>query len=211
MVCAGAQLRDNCILFFHQSVSMTKAALRAEFLKCRMALAEQERSRLDDLILILFQQWYWPDQLQTVLSYWPLRERAEPNTFLLTDFMEFRIPELRLCYPVIDAKASTMEARLVDMDTDYVKNQYGIAEPKTEEVIAPIELDLVLVPLLAVDKKGYRLGYGKGFYDRYLSQVRTDCYTLGISYFEPVEEIPERDEYDLPLNGCLTPDAFYEF
>lgn len=211
MVCAGAQLRNYGIFVFYQSVVMTKAALRAEFLQRRVALAEKERSRLDDLILILFQQWYWPDQLQTVLSYWPLKERAEPNTFLLTDFMEFRIPELRLCYPVIKAKASVMEARLVDMDTDYVKNQYGIAEPKTGEVITPIELDMVLVPLLAVDKKGYRLGYGKGFYDRYLAQVRTDCYTLGISYFEPIETIPELDEFDLPLNGCITPHALYEF
>lgn len=190
---------------------MTKAAFRADFLKRRLALSEQERSRADDLILILFQQWQWPKNLQTVLSYWPLREKAEPNTFLLTDFMEFRIPELRLCYPVINASTTTMEARLVDFDTDFRKNKYGIAEPQNEELVTPVELDLVLVPLLAIDKKGYRLGYGKGFYDRYLGAVRSDCYTLGISYFEPVEEIPERDEYDLPLNGCLTPDAFYEF
>lgn len=81
MVCAGAQLWHNGIFFFHQSLVMTKAALRAEFLKRREVLAEQERSRLDDLILIRFQQWHWPDQLQTVLSYWPLREKAEPNTF----------------------------------------------------------------------------------------------------------------------------------
>ncbi len=190
---------------------MTKAACRAEFLQRRRMLVDRERSRLDDLILIRFQQWYWPEPLQTVLSYWPLSERAEPNTFLLTDFMEFRIPELRLCFPVINTAATNLQAKLVDADTDYRKNQYGIAEPLSEILVDPVELDLVLVPLLAFDREGYRLGYGKGYYDRYLGQVRSDCYALGISYFDPIDEIPERGEYDLPLNGCITPHAFYEF
>ena len=190
---------------------MTKAECRIDFLNRRLALSEKERSRRDDLILIHFQQWQWPDQLETVLSYWPLKEKAEPNTFLLTDFMEFRIPMLQLAYPVIHPGKPEMEALLVNEETDFRKNKYGIAEPVEGQVIDPAELNLVLVPLVAVDKKGYRLGYGKGYYDRFITNVPSACYKLGISYFEPLEALPGLDQFDLPLNGCLTPDAFYEF
>lgn len=190
---------------------MTKASCRTDYLNRRLSLTDSERSRLDDLILIRFQQWQWPDHLTTVMSYWPLREKAEPNTFLITDFMEFRIPLLRLAYPLIDLQHPHMEAILVDEDTSYKKNKYGIAEPVEGSRLDPEEIDLVILPLLAFDKKGYRLGYGKGYYDRYLTHCREDCYKLGISYFEPMDQLPGLDPYDLPLNGCITPDAFYEF
>ncbi len=190
---------------------MTKADFRSEFLKRRLALSEKERSRFDDLILIHFQQWQWHEGIENVLSYWPLQEKAEPSTFLLTDFMEFRIPWLNLAFPVIHAGQPLMDALLVNEQTNYRKNKYGIAEPTEGQVMDPAAVDLVLVPLLAVDKQGYRLGYGKGYYDRYLASLRPDCYKLGISYFEPVEALPGLDQYDLPLNGCITPDKFYEF
>lgn len=190
---------------------MTKASCRTDYLNRRLSLTDSERSRLDDLILIGFQKWQWSDSLQTVLSYWPLREKAEPNTFLLTDFIDFRLPFLQLAYPVIHPGEPHMEALLVNDDTDYRKNKYGIVEPVEGQILPPEEIDLVLLPLLAFDRQGFRLGYGKGYYDRFLTQCRPDCYKLGISYFGPMEQLPGLDTHDLPLNGCITPEAFYEF
>jgi 5-formyltetrahydrofolate cyclo-ligase len=66
-------------------------------------------------------------------------------------------------------------------------------------------IDLVIVPLVCVDKSGHRVGYGKGFYDRFLKQVRTDCVKVGLSYFEPVERIDDVHEGDVRLDFVITP------
>ena len=77
--------------------------------------------------------------------------------------------------------------------------------------LLPAEIDLVFVPLLAFDKKGFRVGYGKGFYDKWLAGCRPDCIKVGFSYFEPVESIDDRHEFDVPLNLCITPHNVYVF
>ncbi|HEX8461529.1 MAG TPA: 5-formyltetrahydrofolate cyclo-ligase, partial [Segetibacter sp.] len=73
------------------------------------------------------------------------------------------------------------------------------------------EIDLVFVPLLAYDKRGYRVGYGKGFYDRYLSLCKPEVLKVGFSYFGPEESIDDTHQFDVPLNYCITPDNIYEF
>jgi len=64
---------------------------------------------------------------------------------------------------------------------------------------------------LTVDEKGYRVGYGKGFYDRFLQHCRPDCLKVGLSYFPPVAEISDKDEFDVPLDLCITPATTYVF
>ena len=68
---------------------------------------------------------------------------------------------------------------------------------------------MVLVPLLAFDTKGYRVGYGKGFYDRFLSKI--DVKKVGISLFEAVECIADVHEDDIRLDLCITPKQIYSF
>jgi len=190
---------------------MNKSELRKYYQQKRLSIPVSERSRLDDLLLIRFQQLDLPENIQTVLSFWPIAERNEVNTFLLTDFMFFRIPELTLAYPVTDFTNNSMRAIAVDDDTDYIVNEYGIGEPQYGKEILPEEIDLVIVPLLAFDQAGYRLGYGKGIYDRYLAKCSAGSFLLGLSYFGPVPEITGKDEFDIPLTACITPDQTYEF
>lgn len=190
---------------------MTKEALRKYYSEKRISLSASERNKFDDLILILFQQLEIAPHVQSVLSYWPLPERGEINSFLFTDFLEFRIPSLQLAYPVCDFTDHSMEAILVEEGSTFRRNRYGIAEPVDGRYISPTEIDLVLVPLLAFDTKGYRLGYGKGFYDRFLERCRKDVIRIGFSYFDAEPAIPGVDQFDVPLNYCLTPDAIYEF
>jgi 5-formyltetrahydrofolate cyclo-ligase len=190
---------------------MTKNELRKYYLGKRLSMTDIHRSRLDDLILIHFQQWIVPDEVESVLSFWPVMEKGEPNTFLITDFMVFRNPGLKLAYPVSDFDRLSIEAALVNDDTEYMLNQYTIAEPVNSPVIEPTALDLVIVPLLAFDREGYRLGYGKGFYDRFLSRCRPDTIKIGISYFDAEAAIPGIDQFDVPLNLCITPEQIYEF
>ncbi|RYZ27704.1 MAG: 5-formyltetrahydrofolate cyclo-ligase, partial [Chitinophagaceae bacterium] len=77
--------------------------------------------------------------------------------------------------------------------------------------IDPKEIDLVVVPLLTFDKKGYRVGYGKGFYDRFLHQCKKDCIKIGLSYFDPIEAVDDANEFDVTLDFCITPQKAYVF
>ena len=90
-------------------------------------------------------------------------------------------------------------------------NAWGIPEPR-QGIPTPIEkIDLVLVPLLAFDQRGHRVGYGKGYYDRFLAESNSDCRKIGLSFFEPVENINDITKDDVPLTGCVTPSAFFSF
>lgn len=164
----------------------------------------------DDLLLIQFQALAFPS-ITFLLSFWPLEETQEPNTHLFTDYLEFLNPEMVLCYPKTDFNSISMHAIRTNDDTRFRKNQYNIYEPEDGEAVNAAALDMIFVPLLAVDKKGYRVGYGKGFYDRYLSQCRRGCMKIGFCYFEPLEAIEDRHDFDLPLDLCVTPAAVYEF
>jgi 5-formyltetrahydrofolate cyclo-ligase len=84
-------------------------------------------------------------------------------------------------------------------------------EPKRGSNISPADIDMVIVPLLAVDQQGHRIGYGKGYYDRFLKLCRTDCLKIGVSFFEPEETIKEKSTEDVLLNGCLTPNGYIGF
>jgi 5-formyltetrahydrofolate cyclo-ligase len=104
-----------------------------------------------------------------------------------------------------------MEAVICHPDSIFQTNEYNIPEPLDQETADPSELDLVLVPLLAFDLQGYRVGYGKGYYDRYLKACRDNCLKVGFSYFDPVESVEDANEFDVPLDLCITPHRIYVF
>lgn len=176
----------------------------------RRDLSEMERTKLDDLLLIRFQSAELPF-IDTLLSYWPIEENHEPNTHLFTDFLRFRNPELKVCYPVSDFEQTTMVAVATDIDTPFEKRERNIHEPDGGHAIAAAEIDIVFVPLLAFDAGGYRVGYGKGFYDKFLASCREDCIKIGFSYFEPIARLEDRNNFDIPLDICITPQRLYVF
>lgn len=90
-------------------------------------------------------------------------------------------------------------------------NAFGIPEPKYGEIVSDAILNIVFVPLLAVDKKGNRVGYGKGFYDKLLAKCSPKCLFIGISLFDEFVEIDDLNQFDIPLHYCFTPNLFYEF
>ncbi|MEO6313938.1 MAG: 5-formyltetrahydrofolate cyclo-ligase [Chitinophagaceae bacterium] len=190
---------------------MTKASLRELYRKKRTALPEAERLRLNDLLLIQFQRVEIPYDLNILMSYWPLDLHAEVNTFLMADYLQFRIPGLQVAYPVANFNDLTMQAMLVDDDTAFEKNKYGIAEPAGGIPIDAAAIDMVFVPLLVFDTDGYRVGYGKGFYDRFLPACRSDSSRMGFSYFPPVASISGISQFDVPLTTGITPENIYEF
>ncbi len=189
---------------------MLKTAARQLYREKRQALPAKERVKLDDLLLIQLQTAQLPF-ITFLLSYWPIEQNHEPNTHLFTDYLGFQNPELITCYPKSDFVDKTMQALQTDDDTRFRKNEYNLYEPEDGVVVNPAGLDMVFVPLLTFDKRGFRIGYGKGFYDRYLAQCRRECVKIGFSYFEPLDEIEDASLFDVPLNLCVTPTTVYVF
>ncbi|HYE56178.1 MAG TPA: 5-formyltetrahydrofolate cyclo-ligase [Chitinophagaceae bacterium] len=189
---------------------MTKSAIRTIYKDKRTALSDKDRMKLDDLILIEFQKLSLPDA-SFLLSYWPIPSHNEVNTLPIADYLLFRMPGLQLAYPRTSFETLSMQAVLVNDDTEYEVNSHGISEPVDGEQLSPEELDIIFVPMLAYDKQGYRVGYGKGFYDRYLQQCKPGILKIGFSYFEPEPVISDVNEFDIPLNLVITPERIYEF
>lgn len=98
---------------------------------------------------------------------------------------------------------------LMTENTRFVKNNYGIPEPKDGIEVPVSKIDVVFIPLLAFDKKGNRVGYGKGFYDRFLKN--TNALKIGLSFFEAEDLIEDSDKHDIRLDYCISPEKVYKF
>ena len=100
---------------------------------------------------------------------------------------------------------------LLTDNTRFQKNQYNIFEPVEGIEVPPSKLDVVFVPLLAYDSNGNRVGYGKGFYDNFLSQCKAGVLKIGLSFFEPEENITDVSPTDIRLDYCVTPETIHKF
>lgn len=189
---------------------MNKKDLRLLYREKREAIASSEKLKLDDLLLIHFQQLDFSGVL-TLFTYWPKANAQEPNTHLFSGYLRHMIPGLAIAYPVTDLRSGDMNAVFINEETVYCTNRYGLTEPKEGMPVQPSDIDLVFVPLLVCDSHGHRVGYGKGYYDRYLAQCRDDVIKVGFTFFEPVEKIDDTNAFDVPLNFCVTPGKIYEF
>lgn len=189
---------------------MNKKEIRKAYREKRDAITATEQMKWDDLILIQMQTLQLQD-ISLVLSFYPIEEYKEINSFILTEYLHFRNPGLQICYPRTDKETNTMQAIICHPDTVFETNSWNIAEPAEGEIADPSSLDAVIIPMIAFDEEGTRVGYGKGFYDRYLKGVRPDCLKIGVCYFEALEAVEDRDEFDVPLDLCITPQRIYVF
>jgi 5-formyltetrahydrofolate cyclo-ligase len=108
-------------------------------------------------------------------------------------------------------KTLEMTHYLLTDNTKFQKNEYNIYEPVDGLEVPVSKIDVVFVPLLAYDKKGNRVGYGKGFYDKFLSKCREDIIKIGLSFFEPEDAIAAVSQTDIRLDYCVTPKTVYNF
>ena len=191
---------------------MKKKDSRNVFKEKRLQLLPSEIEKLDDLLLIQFQKLII-DIPSLIMTYSPVKKINEFDPQLITDYCYFKNPAQQLFYPVVVENKcdNEMIAVIVDDNTLFETNKYGIDEPIDGIDMFSTEIDLVIVPLLCFDTKGYRVGYGKGYYDRFLKTCRKDCIKIGFSYFEPIDKIEDVDKYDVKLNYCITPDKIFTF
>jgi 5-formyltetrahydrofolate cyclo-ligase len=189
---------------------MHKAELRKQMMQQRRALLPEEVQLRSQRIADQFFRHFPLQAGQTVHVFLPILKNNEVNTWLIIERLRREHPEVRVAVPVTDAAQHILTHHHLTDEAVLVENAWGIPEPQNAHVIHAEEVDVVLVPLLAFDKAGHRVGYGKGFYDRFLADCRPDVLKIGLSLEEPpVERITDSNEYDVPLDAVVMPEGVW--
>lgn len=196
---------------------MNKKELRQKYKGKRQELSDIE---IDDLSLAI---------ANTVLTlpiwektyfhiFLPITEQKEVNTEYILHLLSGKDKEIIISKT--DFTSRLMTHFLLTDNTTIKKNQYNIPEPIDGIEVSTNKIEVVFVPLLAFDKTGHRVGYGKGFYDKFLIECKPDTsgselvkqtIKIGLSFFEAEELIEDVCVNDLKLDYCVTPIRIYEF
>lgn len=188
----------------------TKNELRKRYLAKRQSLQMQDMHSLLAAMVDPFRD-ISIVKVGMTLSYQAIvgKKEVSPDVFEQVYLEEFN--PRGICYPAANFKSGDMVAYLDDGNMVWESVGFGLTQPQSGKMVLPIDIDIVFVPLLAFDMQGNRLGYGKGFYDRYLQKCRPDVQKIGFCWFEPETTLPEIGAHDVPLNYCVTPHKLYVF
>ena len=154
---------------------------------------------------------------KTVLAYCSVGK--EPSTLaLINSLLESgRKVCLPLCTDLDEDGRRTgafdsLEARVITGFDDLVAGAYGIPEPKADTgLVPPEEIDIIILPCVGCDRQCSRIGHGAGYYDKYLTKVRRDCFTMALCYEEALaDEIPV-EEHDVPVDAVVTEKTVYRW
>ncbi len=191
---------------------MNKKELRKAALVHRQQYSEQDCLWMSQKITSAFLEssLFHFDLVNYLHIFLPIEHKKEVNTYPLLDQLRVRYPNIKIVLSKCDFDTSTLSHFVFSKEMELKKNKYGIPEPVSGEEITADRMDLVVVPLLLVDKHGNRIGYGKGFYDRFLAECRPDCKKIGFSFEKPIETI-SAESFDIPLDFCITPSEIIIF
>ena len=187
---------------------MTKAKLRKTYKILRNNLSEDA---IDDFSLAiantLLKLPIWEYTFYHI--FLSIEEQKEVNTDYILNILSGK--DKNIVISKSDFETGNMINYLLTDNTVIKKNAYHIPEPVDGIAIASDKIELVFIPLLAFDKLGNRVGYGKGFYDRFLANCKPETIKIGLSFFEAENEISDIFESDVKLDYCVTPAKIYKF
>ncbi|MBX2941398.1 MAG: 5-formyltetrahydrofolate cyclo-ligase [Cyclobacteriaceae bacterium] len=190
---------------------MTKAELRKTYIEKRGEISEASYLQFNNAIYKQFFSFVDLSFIKVIHSFLPITASKEFNTWLIIDRIRREFPHIQFSIPRINKKTDLLENFYFEGLHQLKANKWGILQPQQGTLTEHEKIDLVIVPLLAIDQTGHRVGYGKGYYDRFLSTCRKDCKKIGVSFFPPIEKIADTNENDFRLNSCLTPKKIYSF
>lgn len=190
---------------------MDRKTIRKELRLKRLALSLRERRIAALSLARLFCSSSWFTSFRRFGVYIAADAEIDP-AFLVKKLWA----DGKICYlPVLSGKEKNrfLEFKFYQSTTVLVPNRFGIPEPQGEKGVSPIELDIVLTPLVAFDLQGYRLGMGGGYYDRTFASLRgqnvTTPYLIGLAYeFQKISNF-RVEAWDVPLAGVFTEKRFY--
>jgi 5-formyltetrahydrofolate cyclo-ligase len=197
----------------NKPTDMNKSSLRQEYIMKRKLLGTADFDEKNALVSEGVMNYLTNKGFQVIHTFLPQQNSREADTWQIIDMIRLDLPSTLIASPYIIPGTREMEHYLISKETQLAYNQWKIPEPDpgAAQKIYPEQIDAIFVPLLAFDLEGYRVGYGGGYYDRFLKNCRPDAVKIGLSFFDPVEKIKDRDQYDVPLDICITPAKTYDF
>ncbi|WP_299120639.1 5-formyltetrahydrofolate cyclo-ligase [uncultured Winogradskyella sp.] len=187
---------------------MTKKELRIKYKALRQSLTA---SQIEDYSLAIANQ-------LLKLSIWDfsfyhtfltIEEQKEINTDYMLNILAGK--DKNIVISKSNFEDYSMTHYLLTDNTKLKKNEYNIPEPVDGIEIQSSKIDVIFVPLLAYDKVGHRIGYGKGFYDRFLSECKPEALKIGFSFFNAENEFSDFSTNDVKLDYCISSDKIYKF
>ena len=187
---------------------MDKSKLRHKYKALRQELSSQE---IEDKSLAIANNLLKLDVWDKTYYhlFLTIEEQKEVDTEFILQILAGKDKEIVVSKS--DFATLKMTHFLLTDNTKIKKNEYNIPEPVDGLEVPTNKIDVVFVPILAFDTEGNRVGYGKGFYDKFLSECQPETIKIGLSFFEPEEIIEDVFESDIPMNYCITPDKNYCF
>lgn len=181
---------------------MEKKALRKLYKQKRKELTTEEVQELETKI---YKKVFELDfnKVKNAHIFLPIERQKEIDTYPIIEYL--RKKDVKIIISKSNFSDNTLKHYIFTDTTQLEINQYGIPEPVAAEEFDVKQIDLVFVPLLISDKQHYRVGYGKGFYDRFLSDCKANVITIGLNFFKPVAIIEGLDKYDIPLHKVIYP------
>ena len=146
---------------------------------------------------------------KVVHCYLPINNKQEIDTKLIFQYCWEN--NIETVVPVSDFKDNTMTYVFYNNNSQLFNNKYGIPEPIKPIINENKEIELIITPLIVFDKTGDRVGFGKGFYDRFFSKCNVKTKKVGISLFEPIDEIEDKNEHDISLDYVVNPRKTFTF
>lgn len=181
---------------------MDKATLRKTYLEKRLTLTNEEYENRN---IVLVEKLFNSIDFSKVIFvhiFLPITKFKEVNTWLIIKQLKRNHPTINIIVPKVVGE-DLIHIQLVSNE-QLAQNKWGIDEPVYGIEVTPQDLDIVFVPLIIADKQGNRIGYGKGFYDRFLIQCKPTCQTIGLSLLPLLECLDCTNASDVPLDTVIT-------
>ena len=188
---------------------MLKNEARKLFLSKRISITSEAYNHINNKILEGIESLKPQLEEKNIHIFLSMPDKAEIETSRIIELL--RSWNCTIYTSISNFDKSTMDTAELKRDTIIKENKYGIPEPVSSQFTSSSILDIIFIPLLAYDQSGYRVGYGKGFYDRYLANCDKDLFKIGLSPFEPIKSISNIDKFDVPLDICISPDQIFRF
>lgn len=195
---------------------MTKSEARSLYRKRRAELAEAELKAKDVKIYDLLFSRLTMHRYSPIHIFLPIKIKNEPDTYrIINTLRKDFAPDIFIGKSLENGELMHLK---YEASTILEANKWGINEPielsqalDSNAFFKKYEKEdiLIFVPLLAFDKEGNRVGYGKGYYDRFLLHATKDTIIVGLSLFEPIDLIEDIDKYDIKMNFCITPNRVW--
>lgn len=180
-----------------------KDTLRKQYKALRKEMTAKDKSILDLSIFKTFTN-HFSIENKNVSIFLPIEKLIEVNTWHFID-------NINACYFLPVVKSKILKHIKYVNKAQLELSDWDILEPTYGEEITPDKFDIVIVPLLAFDQKGNRLGYGAGFYDGFLKDCNPHCIFIGVSHFKATKNVIDIYPTDIPLHYCVTPNQVYKF